>query len=161
MVLLASHWGSRIGEIGRTLSKSKSKSSTPNTSKPRKHRVTRRQPHILTADATALLAPTNMTTYSVSPAGSSYCAPQQVPTPPGPPNRAAPTTFINNESRGCFRLKKNNSWQGKHPFGMPRVDLSVSFRSSHLSAATFAPHGSFPYPLAGRIIVASRHWFVL
>jgi hypothetical protein len=46
----------------------------------RKHKITGSP--TATTDATALSAPTNMTTYSVSPAGSSYGAPQQVPTLP-------------------------------------------------------------------------------
>ncbi|KAI0287035.1 hypothetical protein BC826DRAFT_1046958 [Russula brevipes] len=53
--------------------------------------------------------------FSVPAGSSSSGAPQQVPTPPGPPNRAAPTTSINNESRGCFLLEKNNSWQANAP----------------------------------------------
>ena len=82
---------------------------------------------------TALSAPTNMSTStntppnanppsdtrqsallsllsSVSPAGSSSSSvPQQIPTPPGPsgpPNRAVPTTAVNNESQGRFLLEQ-------------------------------------------------------
>lgn len=79
---------------------------------------------------TALSAPTNMTTStntppnpivpgdsrqstllslfgSVSPAGSSSSGvPQQVPTPPGPPNRGAPATSNTNESQGRLLLEQ-------------------------------------------------------
>lgn len=64
----------------------------------------------------------------------------------------------------------NNSWQGKHPFGMPCVDFKLKLslkqhsalqRLGHLLAATLAPHGSLPYLLAGRLVAISQRWFVL
>jgi hypothetical protein len=104
----------------------------------------------------------------VSPTGpSSSGAPQQVPTLSGPPNRTAPATSIKMGLRVGFFL--NNSWQGKHPLGMPRVNfqLILSFkqrstlqRLGDISAATLAPHGSLPYLLAGQVVATSQHWFV-
>jgi hypothetical protein len=44
---------------------------------------------------------------SVSPTGSSSSgAPQQVPTPPGPPNRGGPVGSIINESQGRLLLEQ-------------------------------------------------------
>jgi hypothetical protein len=118
-------------------------SSTPNTRKPRKHRITHHQPHL---DHRC---------------DSSFSTHQRVHMSP-----AGPTTSINNESRGCFLIEKNNSWRVSillaclvSTFNLTGY-LSLKQRSplqrlGHLSAATLAPHGSLPYLLAGRIIVAS------
>jgi hypothetical protein len=91
-------------------------------------------------------------------------APQQVPTSPGPPNRAGPTASVGSNPLPPMPLPptitsrkaavfSNISWEGKHPFQMSRADLKLTLyrflkqyllheRPGYYSPATFTPHGA-------------------
>ncbi|KAI0279156.1 hypothetical protein BC826DRAFT_1081799 [Russula brevipes] len=68
-----------------------------------------------------------------------YGAPQQVPTPPGPLNRAAPTTSINNESRGCFFSKRTSHGRVSILLACLVSTLNLSFCSSNAPRSNLSP----------------------
>ena len=105
---------------------------------------------------------------SVSPAGSSSSAsgtPQQILTPPDPPNRAGPTASVGSHPlppmplpptiTSCKAVFSNISWEGKHPFQISGADLKLTLyrflkqclthkRPGYYSPATFTPTGPSP-----------------